>query len=133
MTVAFPWPFGTDSRERGAGLIEVVIATLILTLVSLALVEFFAKGRIWFDQEERKRVATALAQEALERTTAAPYAEIASWQELRRISSLPYTINVTVRTDVPEVGLKTIQAVVSWPATPTAARNVSLATMAYAS
>lgn len=117
--------------ERGSSLIEILIATLIVGLLAIGIVEFFSKGRIWFDQEERKRAATLLAQESLERTIAKPYALIAGWTENRRIGPVGYTIAVTVQANTPEADLKTVRSSVSWRATPTAQRSVSLATLVY--
>jgi Tfp pilus assembly protein PilV len=119
------------ARARGAGLVEVIVSTLLLSLVALGLVEFFAKGRFWFDQEEDKRVATLLAQEAMERTLAAGYPAIQSWAEERTVSRLPYTLRVAVLEDVPEPQIKTIRATVQWTAAAGAPRSVSLATLAY--
>ena len=59
--------------QRGMTLIEIMVATLILSIVTIGMVEFFAHGRMGLEQEERKRAATLLAQEALERTVAQPY------------------------------------------------------------
>jgi hypothetical protein len=109
----------------------VVVATLLLGLVALGLVEFFAKGRFWFDQEESKRVATLLAQEAMERTVAQEYPAIQSWGEERTISRRPYTVRVGVVEDSPEPQIKTVQATVEWAAAAGARRTVSLATMVY--
>jgi len=118
-------------HPRGASLIEILVATLILSIVALGMAEFFAKGRMGFDQEERKRVATLLAQEAMERTTARPYAEIAPWAEQRTVAHVRYAINVTNQTDVPEASIKTVRSTVTWQATPSAQRSVSLATLVY--
>jgi Tfp pilus assembly protein PilV len=127
----------TRSRARGlrgcagASLVELIIATLILGIVSVALVQFFARGRVWFDQEERKRVATLLAQEACERTVSQPYANIAAWNETRRVSMRSYGIAVTVQNDTPETDVKTVRSTVTWQATPSAQRSVALATMVF--
>jgi Tfp pilus assembly protein PilV len=123
-----------DRRQRfqsGSSLIEIIIATLILGFVVIGLTQFFARGRYWFDQEERKRVATLLAQEACERTVALGYPQIANWNETRKVSYLPYSIAVTVQTDTPEPEIKTIRSTVTWQAKPTVTRSVSLATMVF--
>jgi hypothetical protein len=126
-------PTGRDARPaiRGAGLLEVVVATMILGMVALGFGQFLARGRYWFDQEERKRVATLLAQEALERTIARPYAQIGPWTEHRVIASIPYAIDVTIQVNVPETEMQTVRSVVTWPATPATQRSVSLATLVY--
>jgi Tfp pilus assembly protein PilV len=121
---------GRNSR-RGASLLELMIATLIMGFVAVGLVEFFAKGRIWFDQEEHKRVATLLAQEATERTVSKPYAQIAAWTETRKVSSVSYAMAVTVQNDTPETSIKTVRSTVTWQATRTAQRSVSLATLVF--
>lgn len=115
----------------GASLLEIVVATLVISIIAIGIVEFFAKGRVAFDQEERKRVATLLAQEALERTVAKDYAAIAAWSETRRVAALSYSIDVTVQANTPETDMKTIRSVVTWRATPTAQRTVSLATLVF--
>jgi Tfp pilus assembly protein PilV len=119
------------STENGSSLIEIVIATLIVGLLAIGIVEFFAKGRVWFDQEEHKRVATLLAQESLERTISKSYATIASWTETRRVGPANYTVAVTVQSNIPATNLKTVRSSVTWRATPTAQRSVSLATVVY--
>jgi Tfp pilus assembly protein PilV len=126
-------PTGRNIRPaiQGVGLLEVVVATLILGMVALGFGQFLARGRFWFDQEERKRVATLLAQEALERTVARPYAQIGPWTERRVIASIPYAINVAIQVNVPETEMQTLRCVVTWPVTPTAQRSVSLATLVY--
>jgi Tfp pilus assembly protein PilV len=121
----------TRASQRGTSLLETVIATLIVGLLAVGLVEFFAKGRVWFDQEERKRVATLLAQESLERTIAKPYAEIAGWSESRRVETTPYAVTVTVQTGTPQADLKTVRSVVAWQARGGAQRSVSLATLVF--
>lgn len=117
--------------QSGSSLLEIVISTLIIGLLAIGIVEFFAKGRVWFDQEERKRVATLLAQESLERTISRPYASISNWTETRRIGATPYSIAVSVQNDAPEMHLTTVRSSVSWQANPTAQRSVSLATLVY--
>jgi len=122
---------GHPPRQGGSSLAEIVVATLILGLVAIGISQFFARGRTWFDQEEHKRVATLLAQEALERTTAEPYAQVAPWAEERSIASVSYAIAVAVQDDSPEAELKTVRCVVTWQALPASERTVSLATLVY--
>lgn len=117
--------------QLGASLIEIIISTLILGIVAIGLIEFFARGRVLFDQEEHKRVATLLAQDALERTVAGTYDQVISWSENRKIASISYAIAVTVQSDVPQMNLKTVRSVVTWKAKPTVSRTVSLATMVF--
>jgi Tfp pilus assembly protein PilV len=126
-------PAGRHVRPaiRGVGLLEVVVATLILGMVAVGFGQFLARGRYWFDQEERKRVATLLAQEALERTIARPYAQIGPWTEHRVIASIPYAINVTTLLNAPENEMQTLRCVVTWPVTPSTQRSLSLATLVY--
>lgn len=124
------WP-GCFRRQGGSSLAEIVVATLILGLVAIGISQFFARGRFWFDQEEQKRVASLLAQEALERTVARPYPQVAAWNESRVIASVPYALVVTVETDVPESDMKTVRCAVTWQAASSAARSVSLLTMVY--
>jgi Tfp pilus assembly protein PilV len=118
-------------HQAGASLIEIIIATLIVAILAIGLVEFFAKGRVGFDREERKRVATLLAQESMERTIAKGYTTIASWNETRRVSSVSYSVAVTVQSNTPETNIKTVRSTVTWQATPTAQRSVSLATLVF--
>ncbi len=97
-----PREFAGPSGQRGASLIEIMVATLILSFVAIGTAEFFVRGRTGFDQEEHKRVGVLLAQEALERTVAQPYPQIVSWVEQRTIASVDYAIAVTAETDVPD-------------------------------
>lgn len=117
--------------RRGEGLIAVIVATFLLGVVSLGLVEFFAKGRLWFDQEEHKRAATLLAQDAMERTVAQPYAQVLPWIEQRTVATHDYDIAVTVQTNVPEPDIKTVTVRVAWDATARARREVNLVTLVY--
>jgi Tfp pilus assembly protein PilV len=116
---------------RGVGLLEIIIATLIIGIITLGFGQFLARGRYWFDQEERKRVATLLAQEALERTIVIPYAQICPWTEQRVIASIPYSIAVAVQVDTPETEMLIVRSAVTWPASSTTLRRVSLATLVY--
>jgi hypothetical protein len=118
------------SRCRGASLIEVAVATLVLGLFSIETVEFFARARFWFDQEEHKRVATLLAQEALEKT-GVPYADLIPRIELRSIASIQYSVVVTIQGGAPEFGVNTVRCVVTWWALPGVSRTVSLASLVY--
>ena len=121
-----------ESRgQRGASLIEIMVATVILSFVAIGTAEFFVRGRTGFDQEERKRVGTLLAQEALERTVALPYPQIDDWLEQRTVGVVDYTIAVTSQLNVPEPDIKTVRCTVTWNATPTAERSASLVTMVY--
>ena len=112
-------------------LIEIMVATLILGFVAIGMAEFFARGRTGFDHEEHKRVGILLAQEALERTVALPYAQVGPWSESHTISSTQYLIAVTTQTDVPQPDLKTVRCVVTWNESPTATRTASLVTFVY--
>ena len=123
-------PRGLRGRA-GVSLLEVVIASFLVGVVSLGMVEFFARGRGAFDQEERKRVATLLAQDALEKARGTDFALIANSTQSRTIARIDYSIVVTVQADTPEPDIKTIRSVVTWRATPTANRSVSIVTMVY--
>lgn len=119
----------TFRSRSGAGVLEVVIATLILSITTILLVAFFARGRVWFDHEEKKRVATLVAQESLEQTVALPYDQILAWNRQTTISSFRYTIAVTVVNNSPEPDVKTVRSRVTWQATPAVQRNVTLVTL----
>lgn len=116
---------------RGVTLLEVVIASFLVAVVTLGMAEFFARGRGAFDQEERKRVATLLAQEALESAVATPYDLIAGSASGRTIANVSYTIAVTVQNNAPEPNMKTVRSAVTWQARPGVTRSVSLLTMVY--
>lgn len=117
--------------QRGTSLIEIMVATVILSFVAIGTTEFFVRGRTGFDQEERKRVGALLAQEALERTVALPYPQIDAWLEMRTVGTVDYTISVTAQTNVPEPDIKTVRCTVTWDATPTSERTTSLVTLVY--
>ena len=120
---------GVLGSRGGAGVLEFIIATLILSITTILLVAFFARGRVWFDQEERKRVATLVAQESMEETAALPYDEVLPWNRQATISSVRYTVAVTVAENDPEPDMKTVRSRVTWQATPAAQRNVTLTTL----
>jgi Tfp pilus assembly protein PilV len=117
-------------RETGSSLIEIVLATLIMGIVVVGMVSYLSGGRSRLMQEEHKRAATQLAQEAMERTVARSYPAIAAWTETRHVTGTTYTITVTVQTDTPDPGVKSIRALVTWPVG-SASRNVTLDTMVY--
>jgi len=119
------------TAQRGATLIEIMVATLILAIVVLGMAEFVAKGRMGLDQEEHKRVGTLLAQEALERTVVQPYDLVTAWTERRTIDSIEYTISVSVQSDAPDMDMKLIQGDVQWNTSARATRTASLATFVY--
>ncbi|MBC8367298.1 prepilin-type N-terminal cleavage/methylation domain-containing protein [bacterium] len=123
--------FSGLADQRGASLVEIVVATFILSIVAIGMAEFFAGGRLAFDQEESKRVATLLAQEALERTTALSYVNIASWSETRTIANVDYSIAVTATEDLPQPDIITLQCDVTWDAVPTGTRTATLVTFVY--
>ena len=99
--------------------------------MAIGVAEFFAKGRLWFHQEERKRAATLLAQEALEQTIAGGYASIANRSEARTVGRDAFTVTLAVEDNVPATDMKTIRCQVTWQATAVAQRSVSLTTIAY--
>jgi len=116
-------------QQAGTSILEVIIATLILGLAAVGFVEFFAYGRVLFDNEEHKRVATLLAQDAVERTVHTGYDQIADWNTNRTIASIPYTVSVTVEAETPEANMKTVHSVVTWPISATGRRSISVATI----
>lgn len=125
-----------DVRRRraaaaGSSILEVMIAAFLVGVISLMMVEFFARGRYSIDQEERKRTATLLAQDALEQATASNYALVANWNEQRTVANVQYTIAVTVEEDEPDPGMKSVQSSVTWQAAGGTARNVTLNTIVY--
>jgi Tfp pilus assembly protein PilV len=119
------------SDPAGASLLEIIVATLLMSIAVLGLIAFFAQGRVWFDHEEHKRVATLLAQEAMEKTVARPYAAVAPWTQQRVVANIRYAVNVTTLSNSPEPNVKTVRSTVTWRATPTAQRTVSLSTIVY--
>lgn len=119
------------SDQRGATLIEIVVATLILSIVAIGMAEFFANGHAGFHQEERKRVGTLLAQEALERTLAQSYGAITSWSETRNVGATTYSVRVISTQDAPELDMKTIRCDVTWNVTSRATRTSTLTTFVY--
>lgn len=123
-------PSQADS-QRGASLIEIMVATLIISFVALGMVEFFADGHIGFNREENKRVAVLLAQEALERTVAQTYDEIGPWEEQRTVSNIGFTITVATQTDAPEQNMKAVICSVTWEAMPTVNRTATLETYVF--
>jgi len=119
------------ASHAGSSLLEVMIAAFLVGVVSLMMVEFFARGRYSIDQEERKRAATLLAQDALEKATATQYALIDDWNEQRTVANVQYTIAVTVQDDNPDPGTKSVQSSVTWLAAGGTPRNVTLNTFVY--
>ena len=116
----YPWRrslrrrLGRELPQSGSSLVEVIVATLILSIVSLGSVEVFANGHLWAGRSGDNQAATLLAQEAMEKTVAVPYAQISAWSDARVIGRTSFSIVVTVQSDVPETGVKTIQSTVSW-------------------
>lgn len=108
-----------------------MIGALIVAIIAIQMVAFFARGRHWFDQEERKRVATLIAQEALEQISSADYADVASWTKYRTVSGVSYETSVIVVNDDPKPDMKTVRVVVSWPASASDDRTLSISTSIY--
>lgn len=117
--------------ERGSSLLEVMIAVLIVSIVSVAMSVFFARGRFMFDQEEHKRVGTLIAQQALERAKGMNYADVAAWSDTLIVANITYDLAVSVQTGAPAADMKTVRAVTTWQVRPTVERSVSLATLLY--
>ena len=117
--------------ERGSSLLEVMIAVLILSIVSVAMSVFFARGRFMFDQEERKRVGTLIAQQALEQAKGMNYADVGAWSDTLTVANITYDLAVTVQAGAPAADMKTVRAVTTWQVRPTVDRSVSLATLIY--
>jgi type II secretory pathway pseudopilin PulG len=117
--------------QSGSGLIEAMVAVIIIGLTAVLLIVFLVRGHYWFAQEKEKREATLLAQESLERTVALPYDAIAAWEEERKVGSVNYEIQVAVVENTPDAGLKSVHATVTWSTGSTGNRNVSLATLVH--
>ena len=118
-------------KQRGSTLLEAMIGSLIVAIIAIQMITFFARGRHWFDQEERKRVATLIAQEALEQAAIADYGDVAPWTKHRTVAGVRYETTVTVQNNVPETNMKTVRVVVSWPVTANDDRTVSISTSIY--
>ncbi len=129
--IASTHPLRERDPRAGASLIEVVIATLIVSIIAIGTVEFFAKGRFWFDQEEAKRVAVLLAQETMERSAGLPFDQIVPFSETRPVEGIDFAVEVTVEDNAPEANVKTLRSVVTWRAAAGANRTVSLATLVF--
>lgn len=125
------FPTGGQRGEVGATLIELIIAAFLVGVVSIGMVEFFARGRAAFDQEESKREATLLGQQALERAVATDYAALSSWNETRTVAATDFAIAVTVQNNVPEAEMKRVQVAVTWDAVPGVSRSITLSTMVF--
>ncbi len=117
--------------ERGSSLLEVMIAVLIVSIVSVAMSVFFARGRFMFDQEERKRVGTLIAQQALEQAKAMNYADVGAWSDTLIVANITYDLAVSVQTGAPAADMKTVRAVTTWQVRPSVDRSVSLVTLLY--
>ncbi len=117
--------------ERGSSLLEVMIAVLIVSIVSVAMSVFFARGRVMFDQEEHKRVGTLIAQQALEQAKAMNYADIGAWSDTLVVANITYDLAVSVQTGAPVADMKTVRATTTWQVRPTVDRSVSLVTLLY--
>jgi len=122
---------GGKRAQRGSSLLEVMIAVLIVSIVSVAMSVFFARGRFLFDQEEHKRAGTLIAQQALERAKGMSYADVAAWSDTLVVANITYNLAVSVQAGTPAADMKTVRAVTTWRVTPTADRSVSLATLLY--
>lgn len=119
------------AAEHGSSLLEVMIGVLILSIVSVAMSVFFARGRFMFDQEERKRAGTLIAQQALEQVKGMTYADVGAWSDTLVIANITYDLAVSVQTGAPAADMKTVRAVTTWQVRPSVDRSVSLVTLVY--
>jgi Tfp pilus assembly protein PilV len=116
-------------REAGAGLVEAVVSALVLSVVSLGLVEVLGVGDLWSLQGRNRQTATLLADEALERVSSLPYAQIGDTTYTRRVGALSYCLDVIVREDLPDADVKSIEASVRWQTASSPQGCVTLGTL----
>lgn len=91
--------------EQGVTLIEVLVATVLLTLILVPLVGTFTTSALITGEAKRISIATALAQQEMERLLAGVEGSVP-----RKIEGFEIRVNMTDNQN----GTKTILVTVSW-------------------
>jgi len=99
-------------RKRGFTLLEVLIATLLLTGGVLSIVGAFSSGMVTSGDVERVALALNLAQEKLEDIKNKTYANVAN-EAQSAVSGFP-VFQRQVAVTVLQTGLKQVAVTVSW-------------------
>ena len=95
---AFPGRSRRFARCAGVGMVEVVVAIVILAVVVIGLMPFMATGRIGVERAAQKRVALQIAAERLERGRAGGYPALANASGSVVRDGLTYNWTLTVTT-----------------------------------
>jgi len=116
-----PGRFERAARESGVSLVEVMVSVVVLAVVVIGAVAFFAAGRRTVEFAARQRTATQIGQERLERARALGYAGVADDNGSVTVEDVRYTWTLTatpVLADPADSGsvYKTLEVSVDWPA-----------------
>lgn len=115
-------------RRDGFSLIELMASLIVLVIVIAGMTQFLYLGRGTYDDEERKRTATELANRLLEDRRAMAYTASLAADTTITVDGVSYRTVITSQSGVPSTYSKRVTAVTSWSSTKGRSRNVSLAT-----
>lgn len=95
-------PTGPADRESGFSLVEVVIAIAILGILSTASLGVYLSGLNSATTQQRRQVAIALANSAMEKAVATPIAGLTAGRGMNAVQTR-WTANLPRATDLPSV------------------------------
>ena len=102
------------STERGASLIETVVALGLFALTAAMMSNFLAEHVRHSSSNNLHSVAYSLAAEALEGARALDLADVTSQTASHDEGGVSFTVATSVEDDTPQPNLKTITATVTW-------------------
>lgn len=112
--------------ERGISLLEVLIATVLLSILATQVAAFMARGRVAILEEGRKRTAIHLAQTELEKFESLPTALMTSSSRTVTSGSWSYTVQTTVTPATPVADMNSVTVRVNWRTHRGASRSVQM-------
>ncbi len=115
-------------RRGGFSLIELMASLIVLVVVIAGMSQFLYLGRGTYDDEERKRTATELANRLLEDRRARPFTDSLAADTTVSIDAVSYRSLITSQRGVPATYTRRITVTTSWSSTKGKSRNVTLAT-----
>lgn len=114
MTGAGPIRQRPCSNQRGATLIESVVALGLFAIVAAGMSSFLTHQVRASSTNYLETVAYGLASEALESARTENYVDILPTSSTHREGAIAFTVSTDVKADTPEPNLKTVTATVVW-------------------
>jgi Tfp pilus assembly protein PilV len=118
-------PRRTWSKQRGASLMETMVALGLFALTAATMSRFLTENIRRGSSNNLYTVAYSLAAQALEDARALNYADMAACTTSHAEGGVTFNVATTVEDDTPQTSLKTITATVDWTE-PGGARIISV-------